>query len=142
MESFLFSLGPLGISKLTGGAASGDLLTTLYFVGAMFIYTYAYLYYRCRVKTENKPPVSYKKAIAAMTPMFVYIVAIFGLSIAVSFSFNPMLILAYTLGSSILGLWIVSFFFYYPSVRVSHGDCFPSVFKSIWNFIKALIPGI
>ena len=141
MEAFLFSLGPIAISKFTGGT-SGDIMSTLFFVGAMFIYTYAYLYYRCKVKTESKPPVSFKKAIAAMTPIFVYIVAIFVLATAISFTFNPMLILAYTLGSGALGLWIVSFFFYYPSVRLSHGDCFPSVFSSIWSFIKALIPGI
>ncbi len=141
MEALLFSLGPIVISKFTGGT-SGDIMSTLFFVGAMFIYTYAYLYYRCKVKTESKPPVSFNKAIAAMTPMFVYIVAVFALSVAVSFTFNPMLILVYTLVSSVLGLWIVSFFFYYPSVRLSHGECFPSAFSSIWSFIKSLIPGI
>lgn len=139
MEAFLFSLGPIFIKSFTGIPTT--LQSSLMFLGAMTIYTYVYLLYRCKYKSENKT-VNLKKAIASLTPFFIWTIAMFVLGTILSFSFNPYILLAYTLTSTTIALWIISFFFYYPSVRLSHGDCFPSALSSLWSFIKALIPGI
>lgn len=140
MEAFLFSLGPVFIKGFTG--LPTDIYSSMMFLGAMTIYTYVYLLYRCKYKTENKPNVNLKKTIASLTPFFIWTISMFVLATILSFSFQPYIFLAYNLISTTIALWIISFFFYYPSVRLSHGDCFPSVFSSIWGFIKALIPGI
>lgn len=137
MEAFLFSLGAPITKTIVGGVY--DLKSQLLFLAVMMVYTFVYLYYRCKVKTENKPDVSVKKAFGAMTPFIIYIIVIIGLQFALQYTFNPLLLMGYTLGTTTIAVWIISFFIYYPAVRLSHGDCFPSVFSSIGGFLKSLV---
>ena len=97
-----------------------------------------YLLYRCKAKTPSKPKVSIGKTIAAMTPIFVYSIALFVLTYALMFSMNPYVFLAYRILSLTLVLWLISLTLFYPSVRLSHGDCFPSIIGGIWNKIKSI----
>ena len=135
MEAFLFSLGPPIMKSVIG---LDSIQQTLMFLGAVAIYTYVYLLYRCKAKTPSKPKVSIGKTIAAMTPIFVYSIALFVLTYALMFSMNPYVFLAYRILSLTLVLWLISLTLFYPSVRLSHGDCFPSIIGGIWNKIKSI----
>jgi hypothetical protein len=133
MEAFLFSLGPPIMKSVIG---LDSIQQNLMFLGAVAIYTYLYLLYRCKAKTPSKPKVSIGKTLAAMTPIFVYSIALFVLTYALMFTMNPKIYLAHKLLSLSITLWIISLALFYPSVRLSHGDCFPSIIGGIWNKIK------
>lgn len=136
IEQFFFSFGPVIVNKLLGGLY--DIKTYMFFLLFIIIYTYAYLYYRCKIKTQEKQSIKFNKLIYAILPMLIYVIILFSISIILSYKFIPQLLLFYTLLSSPLALWIVSFFFYYPSVRISNGNCFPSLFKGFIESIKNL----
>jgi hypothetical protein len=135
MEAFLFSLGPPILKTVIG---LDSIQQNLMFLGAIAVYTYAYLLYRCKVKTTTKPAVSIGKTLAAMTPMFIYCIALFVLFYVTQLSFNPYVLLAYKLLSFTFVLWIISIALYYPSVRLSHGSCFPSIIGGLWKKIKGI----
>jgi hypothetical protein len=135
MEAFLVSLGPPIVKGFTGLSTIQE---NLMFLGVMAVYTYVYLLYRCKYKTEKKPEVSIKKAIGAMTPLIIYCIALFVMLTILQYRFQPQIFIVYNLASLTLALWIVSFVLYYPALRLSHGDCFPSILGGIWNWIKGI----
>jgi len=136
IEPFFFSFGPVIVNKLIGGLY--DIKTYMFFLLFIIIYTYAYLYYRCKIKTKEKQPIKFTQLIYAILPILIYVVVLFSINIILSYKFIPQLLLFYTLLSTPLALWIISFFFYYPSVRISHGNCFPSLLKGFTETIKNL----
>jgi hypothetical protein len=135
MEAFLVSLGPPIIKSFTG---LNTIQENLMFLGIVAVYTYIYLLYRCKYKTEKKPAVSIKKALAAMTPIIIYCIALFVMLTILQYRFQPQLFIVYNIASLTLALWVVSLILYYPAMRLSHGDCFPSILGGIWNWIKGI----
>jgi hypothetical protein len=135
MEAFLVSLGPPMIKSMTG---LDTIQENLMFLGIVAVYTYLYLLYRCKYKTEKKPAVSIKKALAAMTPIIIYCIALFVMLTILQYRFQPQLFIVYNIASLTLALWVVSLTLYYPAIRLSHGDCFPSILGGIWNWIKGI----
>lgn len=135
MEAFLFSLGPPIIKGFTG---INSLQENLMFLAAVAVYTYVYLLYRCKYKTPKKPAVSIKKTLAAMTPIIIYCIALFVMLTILQYRFMPYVFLVYNIASLTLALWVVSLTIFYPAVRLSHGDCFPSILGGIWNWIKGI----
>ena len=135
MEAFLFSLGPPVIKGFTG---IQSLQENLMFLAAVAVFTYVYLMYRCKYKTEKKPDVNIKKTLAAMTPIIIYCIALFAMLTILQYRFIPYVFLAYNITSLTLALWVVSLVLFYPSVRLSHGDCFPSILGGIWSWIKGI----
>lgn len=135
MEAFLFSLGPPIAKGFTG---LNTLSENLIFLGAMAIYTYVYLLYRCKYKTQNKQEVNIKKTLTAMMPLIIYCIALFVMLTVLQYRFIPYLFLVYNIASLTVALWVVSFVLYYPSVRLSHGDCFPSLISGAWDWVKGI----
>lgn len=135
MEAFLFSIGPPLIKSATG---LKTMQQNIMFLAAISVYTYVYLLYRCKYKTPSKPDVNIKKTLSAMTPIIIYCIALFVMVTILQYKFIPYVFLVYRLLSLTFALWIVSFVLYYPAVRLSHGDCFPSILSGIWDKIKSI----
>jgi hypothetical protein len=135
MEAFLVSLGPPIIKSMTG---LNTIQENLMFLGIVAVYTYLYLLYRCKYKTAKKPAVSIKKALAAMTPIIIYCISLLVMVTILRFRFQPQIFIVYNIASLTLALWVVSLTLYYPAMRLSHGDCFPSILGGIWNWIKGI----
>jgi hypothetical protein len=144
MEALLFSLGAPVVKSFTG---IYTLKQQLIFLGVMTLYTLVFLLYRCKSKTEadkegKKPNVKLSKLFLAMLPLIIYVAVLFGLGTALQYSINPYILAGYSIGSTVIVTWLVSLLLYYPAVKLSHPDCFPSMLKGFLNFLKSLIPGL
>lgn len=143
LQPLIFSIIPV-VAKMVTGIYSFK--QQLIFLAIMYIYTLSYLFYQCKYKSTTKRSVNFKKALAATMPMLIYVIAVIVLHQLVLRTFNPYLMIFFTLFSSGFGLFYVSFYFYYPSVRLSHSECWPNIFKSIWDLfvkiVKCIVPGI
>jgi hypothetical protein len=143
LQPIIFSIIPVVAKMITG---MYTLKQQLIFLAVMYIYTLSYLFYQCKISSTTKKSVNFKKALAATMPMLIYVAIVIALNQLVLRSFNPYLMLFFTLFSSGFGIFVVSFYFYYPAVRLSHSECWPNIFKSIWDMlvkiVKCIIPGL
>jgi len=134
MDALIFSLGAPVTKAITG---INTFKQKGLFLLILTVYTLLFILYKCKVKTASKPNVNFSKLIYAMIPMLIYVVVITVLLYISSFSYNPMIIAAYSISTTTFCVWLIALLAHYPAVRLSHPDCFPSIFSSIWKKIKS-----
>jgi hypothetical protein len=134
-EAFIFSLGPPLINMATPTFGMPFILKGLIVAALSYVFTIAYLYYRCKYKyviekPGNKPKnVSWVKAVSVPSIIIAWVIAVVVLKMIAK---TPITIGLWLLIKNTLALWVISFFIIYATIRASYDECYSSSMLSFW----------
>jgi L-asparagine transporter-like permease len=91
---------------------------------SIYIYTIFVLMYRCKYKTNSKPEISFVNSMYPVLPFIVYYIVVIGMSYVPHFAVQR---IKFILSTTIV-FYLITYIFWYTSVKLSHPDCFEKSF--------------
>jgi FtsH-binding integral membrane protein len=140
MEAFLLSfIAPVAAYFSNTETIKGSII----FCTIMTIITFSFLFYRCKLATENKPDVNIINAIFAVLIWIIYIIILSVSRIISNTIPNPLTGIYTVIASSSVVFFLVSLLVYYNYISLSQSQCFEeSLITKIKNVYNSIVDKI